>query len=214
MNMDFVFPNDNEEELLEAAASFGYSGICFCYRYGADLIKKNLSAKLKNLKAEENPKLKVYSALLVEEKSLQKLNKKEFDFVILKANKNLQNTLTRFSRKIDFVYGSEFISGNDSLHSRKSGVNHVVCNLMKENNISMVVSLKDLICSMHLDPKKFAQLLGRISQNIILARKYKLNLKFVSFAEDKYGMRSRHDMIALLIVLGMHPKEAKDALSL
>jgi|SRR3989344_3060293 len=212
--MDFVFPDDNEEELLDAAVSFGYSSLCFCYGYSNTLAKKDISARLKKLKAYETKKIKIYCALMAEDKSIQNLNKNEFDLLILKADKNLQNTLTRFSRKIDLIYSSESVSGNDSLHSRKSGFNHVLCNIMKENDIGMIVSLNDLTSLMHSDSKRFATFLGRISQNIRLAKKYKLKLKFASFATDKYGMRSRHDMIALLIMLGMHPKEAKNALSI
>ncbi len=206
MHIDFVFPQNNEEELIAIAPSFGYVAICFCYEYtpsANNLIRE----KIEPLKLKSNTAgVKVYSAALCDEKTISKA--KGFDFIIFKANKDLRSNLEKFWRKINFVYGSEFISNKDSMHNKNSGLNQILCKMLDECDIKLIFSFKDIIT---LDNRKFAQFIGRVKQNIKLARKYKLEVKLGSFAQNIYGMRSKHDLIALLIVLGMHPKEAKDA---
>ncbi|MBS3159071.1 hypothetical protein J4206_07340 [Candidatus Woesearchaeota archaeon] len=209
MHIDFVFPQNNEEELIGIASSFGYAAVCFCYEYNAS--NNNLMReKIRALKSKSNvTNLKVYSAVLCDEKTISKA--KDFDFIIFKANKDLRINLEKFWRKIDFVYGAESVSSKDSMHNRNSGLNQILCKMLDECGIKLILSFKDIIT---LDNKKFAQFIGRVKQNIKLARKYKLEVKLGSFAQNIYGMRSKHDLIALLIVLGMHPKEAKNSMSL
>ncbi|MBI2136536.1 hypothetical protein HYU06_05685 [Candidatus Woesearchaeota archaeon] len=203
MHIDFVFPQNNEEELIGIASNFGYSAVCFCYE-PTKLNANSIQKKISSISLKHN--LKVYSAALSDEKTISKA--KGFDFIIFKANKDLRSNLEKFHRKIDFVYGAESVSSKDSMHNRNSGLNQILCKMLDECNIKLILSFKDIIT---LDNKKFAQFIGRVKQNIKLARKYKLGVKLGSFAQNIYGLRSRHDLIALLIVLGMHPKEAKNA---
>jgi RNase P/RNase MRP subunit p30 len=57
-------------------------------------------------------------------------------------------------------------------------------------------------------------ILGRIMQNIKLARKYKMKIKLASFARNPYELRDCNDLLSFGILVGLHPSEAKKALTL
>ena len=107
-------------------------------------------------------------------------------------------------KKIKILANPHVNSLNDSLHHRSSGLNQVMCRLMHENDIALGVSLNSLY-----DPV----LLGRFKQNIKLCRKYKVRILFFTFAESKYELRGREDMLGFLRAIGMTGKEAKNALN-
>lgn len=213
MHIDFVCPKDNEEELLRMAASLGYSGICFCYAFSKfQANKEKILVEINKLR-KENKSIKIYSAIIFEESNVPKLNSlskssKEIDFVILTASKNSRFILERYGKKIDYLLNSENLSSKDSFHYRKSGLNQVVCRLLKENDVKLLISFNNFLT---LENNEFSTFTGRVKQNIKFARKYKIQAQLGSFAKDGFELRSKHDLIALLIVLGMHPKEAKNA---
>ncbi len=112
------------------------------------------------------------------------------------------------NKKVDILLSPERGAYKDFIHHRNSGLNQVLCKLMQKNEISYGINIKELI----FDKNKKA-LIGRISQNIKLCRKYKIRMMAASFAEQEFEMRDQGDMQSLLKVLGMTPKEAKEALN-
>ncbi len=212
MHIDYVCPKDNEEELLNRVIAFGYSAVCFCYAFSDfDTRKDKLFSSISKLK-KKNPDTKVYTGIFFTEESLKKSAnlQKYYDFIFLLATKNLQETLSR-TKNLHFIYGLETLHVKDSLHHRKTGINQVISRMLAENEIKVILSFKNLLDSSN---PRLPQTLGRFKELIKLSRKFKFKLNLASFASDQYGLRSKHDLIALLIVLGMHPKEAKDALRL
>jgi RNase P/RNase MRP subunit p30 len=201
MAIDFVSPNNNEKELVQIAESLGYSSLCFCYPYS----KNFLFPKLTSIK------LKLFTAFIFNEKNISKINSSKANLNILQNNSNLRNIIETHRNKIDYALDIETSSRSDFLHHRNSGLNQIICTLLKENKIRPLLSFNNLL---NTSTKNLPIYIGRIKQNIKLARKYKLNSQLASFATQKYDMRPKHDLIALLIILGMHPKEAKDALKL
>ena len=114
-----------------------------------------------------------------------------------------------FNKKgMSIITGLEKIERVDSLHQRRSGFNQVLAKIAKKNKIALVFNFNDII-----DSKKKSQIMGRISQNIKICRKYKVEMIIASFAKYKYQMRNPSDLMSLFILLGMTPKEAKDALN-
>ncbi len=107
-------------------------------------------------------------------------------------------------KKIKILVNVHTNNLRDNLHFRSSGLNHVLCRLCSENNVAVGFSLDSI-----LD----AKLLGRMKQNIMLCRKYKVKMRFFSFAKNKYEMRGREDVLGFLRSIGMTGKEAKEAMS-
>lgn len=184
--IDFVFPENNEAEFIAMAKKLGYSAICFVY-------------SLKDFKRFESKDLKVYSAILTEEK-FEKA-KQIADFVFAKANGNTRGLIE--NKRVNFIYGFEESVRRDFIHYRNSGLNQVLCNLMREKNLKYFLSLTHLISSE--DPQFF----GRAAQNIRFCDKFKVGVNFGSFALDPLEMRAASDVASLLKVLGLkNPKKA------
>ena len=82
-----------------------------------------------------------------------------------------------------------------------------MCAIMKKNKTSLALSFNQILKAR---PKRRAEIMGRMAQNIMLCRKYKVKVIITSFATDPYEMRSPHDLMALGRMLGMDTKQVKD----
>jgi len=99
--------------------------------------------------------------------------------------------------------------GKDALHYRHSGLNQVICKLANKNKVAIAFSFSRILKA---DEKERIRLFGKIMQNIRFCRKYKVKMILASFALDKYEMRNAQDLRSFALVIGMTPKEAKEAL--
>jgi len=86
----------------------------------------------------------------------------------------------------------------DFSKQRNSGLNHVLVKIAKKNNIEIGIDLDEIIAASSV---KLAQILSRVSQNIVLCNKAKVKMKFI-FLEKK-NERNIHDLKSLGLVLGM-----------
>lgn len=189
--LDIVFPNENEQEFIEAAKSLGYSQLIFVY------------SDVKKIKKISNH----YSALLVEPNQVKQFKGKA-DFIVVKAQEETsRHTIEKM--KPDLMFGFEESEKKDTMHQRYSGLNHVSCELASRNKVKILFSFSSILNSFG---EKRAVLFGRISQNISLCRKYKVKTLIASFAKNTSEMRSAKDLQSLFIILGMHPKEAKESM--
>lgn len=140
-------------------------------------------------------------------RDLQKKLDKEHGLRIVLGSKNNRTAVE--ARKVDILLSPEKSIKKDSLHHRNSGLNHVTCKLAQKNKIAIGFNFNDVLVSNGL---KRAKILGRMMQNVKLCRKYKLRMLLGSFANDKWQMRAKNDLISFGIVLGMHPEEAQNSL--
>ena len=85
----------------------------------------------------------------------------------------------------------------DKLKQRDSGFNHVLAKIAKKNNITIGISLDEIINSRE---KNKSEILSRVEQNIKLCNKNRLKMKFISLNKNK---RDIYDLRALGLVLGM-----------
>ena len=200
MKVDIVFPNNNEEKLIETAEKLDWNGLCFAYRF-----QQNISLlEEKTEKLRQKTKLKLFIGAAADSKDIQKA-KNIFDLVIIKSTENDQQILEKSNP--DLIFGMELTAKRDYSHFRQSGLNQVLCRLANKKNIIFAMPL-----SIILKSEDKPKILGRIMQNITLCRKFKANLAFCSFAENPYEMKSSNDLMSLAIALGMEYHEAKDAL--
>ena len=129
------------------------------------------------------------------------------DIVIAKGGSDELNRKLIEDKRTDILLDPE-PETYDKLHYRSSGLNHVLCKLAKKNNVCIAFSFRRMLYS-----KNRALLFGKIMQNIKLCRKYKVNVVFGSFAENKWEMRSPHELKTLMQCLGMRAEEEKKSLS-
>ncbi len=91
--------------------------------------------------------------------------------------------------------------GKQMLYQQDSGLNQVLCKIAKNNNITLIIDLKDI----QGDKQQKAVILAKIIQNLRLIKKYKP--KFKVKGKNKYQSAS------LLLVLGLPTNMIKQALS-
>lgn len=133
------------------------------------------------------------------------------DFNIVVGGTDKTNRKAVENKKIDILLSPEKGRKNDFLHSRNSGLNHILCKLAKENDIAIGFSFRDVLNAKN--SKERSKLIGRMQQNVRFCRKFKTKIVLASFAKNKYEMRNAKDLLAFAQVLGMTPAEAKKALS-
>jgi len=179
--IDIVQPRNNETSLINKARELGYSGVCFIYD------ESNTPKTLLELKD-----FKIATAVLTQ--NPQKHKKK-----IIFSDSNDVN-LIKQKPKILFNIEEE----KDSMHQRRSGLNQVICKLMKEKGVSYGISINLILKSNERD-----KLIGRIIQNIKLCQKYNVDIVVGSFATKPFEMRNPGDIESFIRLLGVkNPKKS------
>ena len=199
--IDIVFPAKNEKKFFSIALKLGIKSLCLVYAG-----KKINDATLVAAKEEASRLgIKAYFAVLDGNK-LDPLSKA--DFRLAKANENTRRILENASA--DIIFGFESLERKDSLHYRRSGLNQVLCEFARKNKIHIGIPFSDLLNSNEVYRSVMK---GRIAQNIMLCRKYKVSMVAASFASSPYEMRCPHDMRSLLLSLGMDGKLANETMA-
>ncbi|MBW3011852.1 hypothetical protein KY311_01585 [Candidatus Woesearchaeota archaeon] len=170
---DIVFIESNEQEFVEMAKRLGYSELCF--------VGKN-QKQASDGAADAN--LKIKSAAICT-KRIEKA-----DVVLLNSNNR-----SLIKKRPDYVFGIE--GKRDSMHKRDSGLDVATVKEMKQFGVGYAINFSEI-----LDSDDREGLLGRIMQNIMLCKKYKVPIKIFSFAKQPLEMRNLEDLKAFARVLG------------
>jgi hypothetical protein len=186
MLIDIVFPENNEAEFIAMANRLGYDALVFIYFGKKDLPKTEM---------------KLLKGIVVDEKTSGRPN---MDVVL--ARMPSRQLIERL--KPDIIYELEQDARKDYMHQRNSGLDHINAAICNKRGISVGFSF----ASLFLEHRP--RTIGRMKQNMMLCRKYKLHMTIGSFARSPYMMRSPQDLASLFITLGMHQKEAKEGLML
>jgi len=174
---DVVIPNGNEEDFIDMALSSGYSQICFLVEDS----RYSYASK----------RIGVKKALLVKSVNQISKSRKNFDFIFANAERKF------FESKIDYIINAELFDRKDSFHFKRTALNQVHAKLAKSNNIAVLFSFSNLLSNRRI------QTLGRMFQNAILVKKYKLQSNAFSLTKDPTSMKSRNILDALIRVLGV-----------
>lgn len=94
----------------------------------------------------------------------------------------------------------------DNLHHRNSGLDSTLAKLCHDHDVLVGINLANLRT---LDAKT----MGRVMQNIALCRTHKAKMAVFSNAKRIEELANPDDIVSLLRVLGMSPKEAKDTMT-
>lgn len=186
MLIDIVFPENNEAEFISMAKRLGYDALVFVYNGKKDLPKCEM---------------KLLKGIAVDDRTSGRPNN---DVVL--ARMPTRQLIERL--KPDIIYELEQDARKDYMHQRNSGLDHINAAICKKHGMSVGFSF----ASLFLEHRP--RTMGRMKQNIMLCRKYKLHMTIASFARSPYMMRSPHDLASLFITLGMHQKEAQEGIML
>lgn len=191
------------EEVISLAEGLGWSGVCLTT---SDTKKRPHIA---------SDKLEVFWGVTVSAKSEAELKKKSreaidsADLVLFEGGGEV-NRLAAESWEVDLLCHPEKGIEKDLMDQRNSGVDEVILKLMAEHGIGIEFNLSQILNSYGMTR---AQVIGRMRQNIVLARKYGVSMILTSGASECWGLRSPQDMIAVAEILGMNQAEAKASVS-
>ena len=186
MNPDIVFPNGNENEFLEIAEKLGFKSIVLAYN-GIDKIPKKLP----------DSKIKISTAIVAEEKQIQKAKSKA-DLVLFKSTGNDRWVFEK--SQADIIFGLEAAQKKDFMHHRASGLNQVLCKIAAQKGKAIAFDFSAVLNSKGM---LRAQIIGRMMQNARFCRKYKVKAILASFAKSPYEMRASKDLEAFFATIGL-----------
>ncbi len=170
--IDIVFPKENEKEFIMIAEKLGHSGLIFVYDKPKDI-----------LQLQTGTKIKLFST------TAKKIIQTRGD-----ARPLFEKT------KNAIIYGLEN-QEKDFTKLRNSGLNEVICEIAKKNNLTIGLSISSI-----LDPKRKSIILGRMMQNVMLCKKKKVQIIIASLTDNPWQMRSQIDLLALAKELGLEGK--------
>ena len=177
--LDIVFPHNNEKELAEMALSFGYSELWLAYEE-KQLPKEKLQFKGLKIKiAVVNPKNPAKA-------------RRSSD--VLLADKDARHYLEKTDA--DIVFSLEAKATKDFMKQRNSGLNQVLCSIAAKRSKTYGFNFRDILFA-----KNRPDIMGRMMQNMMLCRKYKVKTIFFSGAKEPLEMRNHRDLKGLFGIL-------------
>ena len=195
--MEIVLPKNNEMEFIEIASRLGIRKLYFLYNFGEYIQKigKNLESM------EKQNKVHIEAGLIVNQKNMGKALQHS---KLLVAKSSDRDRILVESKKISIIYGFEESHRKDYLHQRASGLNHVICELARKNNVAIGFSYSSLL---NKNPETTSLIIGRMMQNIRLCRKYNVKSIIASFSQNPYELRARHDITRMFAIMGIDQKK-------
>ena len=203
MIKDIVFPQNNETEFLEIAGRLGIKKLYFAYDF-SEFSNKNIQKKLESI---ENKKINFEAVFLVNQKNFGSAAKQP---IALAAKSSEKDRLFIESKKVKLIYGFEESGRRDFIHQRASGLNHVLCELARKNNVAIGFSYSSITNS---NKAQAAVIMGRLMQNISLCQKYKAKTVIASFSGNPYELRSYHDLASIFRFMGMDDNKINNSFS-
>lgn len=188
MSVDFVVPENNQEEFIKIATKLGIKKLYFLYDFEDYAEERMLDLNESKVDTE--------AALIVNHKNLNKAAKAN-KMLVAKSSENDRALIE--SKKISIIYGLEENEKRDSLHQRASGLNHVLCELARKNNVAIGFAYSSLL---NKSNQEISLIMGRMMQNIALCQKYKVRMILASFSKNPFEIRARHDATSLFSMLG------------
>ena len=204
MLKEIVLPNNNEEEFAGIASKLGIKKLFFIYDF--DKFEEKIREKVGKIEGYNGIKIEI--GFLVSQKNIKKACKKS-SLIVVKSSE--QDRFFIEGKKISLIYGFEEIGKKDFMHQRASGINHIMCDILKKNNITVGFPYSSLFNKNEIAS---SILIGRMMQNIKLCEKYKVKAAIGAFSENPFDLRAPHDIRCLFLSLGMEPKNNRESFAI
>ena len=144
---------------------------------------------------------------LIDAKNLRELRSKLVNArntVIVNGGNEIINRFCLENDKVNILLSPESNKERDFMHSRNSGLNHILCKIACENNKAIGINFNFLL---EMNEHERIITLGRIIQNIKLCRKYKVKVYIVNIIKKWNDERSAKDLKSFGNILGLSLKE-------
>lgn len=195
-----------EFEIIDTLSKFNYHGACIFYdprKYS----NKEIDESFNGLQSRTD--LKLYHGVYIKEANPQVMSKqvqhfyKKADLIMVSGGDSKLNRAICEMPQVDII-------NHPYKNNKNSGINHVLANLLVENNITVNINIMDI-----LNNHGFyrAKILSQINQLIHLQKKFNFRMILSSGSRSFYDVRSPNDMINLSSLMNMDEEFAKKALS-
>jgi ribonuclease P/MRP protein subunit RPP1 len=192
------------EQLASMANELGYRGICFSEYFKNEVQIKKLCTEINKVKQKVGIEIFLgFEARSPKELFMLKERRKMFDVLLVGGGDLQLNREAAETPEVDILTHPE-------LGRQDSGMNHVMMKLARKNNVAIEINFRNILIE---SKNSRSKLLGRIQNNIKLAKKFKVPIILCSGAVSHFEMRDPHVMISMATQLGLDLKPAKDALS-
>jgi ribonuclease P/MRP protein subunit RPP1 len=132
------------------------------------------------------------------------------DIVLVEGGDEEVNRAASECWEVDVLCHPEKMQSKDLMDQKNSGIDHVTARFMAEKCIALEINLSELLDSYGMYR---SQVMGRMRQNVMLAKKYGTPLIITTGAGDKYSLRSARDMLSVGLSLGMDEDLARKSLT-
>lgn len=132
----------------------------------------------------------------------KEIDKSKDERIIVVARDEDFNRKVLENKKVYMLLFNDFF-GKDKLKQRDSGLNHVLCKIARDNDIKIGIDVKKLFS---LSYKELSFALARVSQNVELCRKFKVDIILVNVKG-----KDKEDLKAFMLTLGADTLMAKKA---
>lgn len=154
----------------------------------------------------------VYSTNPIKAKNPKELRKKiqasKEDIVVVLGGNDAINKAALSNKKTNILLDPDLTRGKDFMHHKNSGLTVENINLAKKNNIFIGFSFQRL-----LNCQDLHKTLSRMSQNVKICRKYKVNIILANFAYLEKERKNSHVLRSLGHIINMSTDEIKDSLN-
>jgi len=132
------------------------------------------------------------------------------DLILVDGGEEAVNRKASECWEVDIISHPDRNSSKDFMHQRNSGIDHIMARFMQDRCIAIEINFAEVLNSYGI---LRARILGRMMQNVILARKYNTPVVITSGAQDRWGLRAPRELMAFGKCMGMTDLEAKNAVS-
>lgn len=124
-----------------------------------------------------------------------KENKNKFIIVRVESEEMLRFVLEKTTAQM--VFGQEMVNLKDSVHFLRGGLDQITCKIAASQGKIIGFSFVDI-----LESSFQGKVMGRMSFNLKLCKKYGVKTFFGNFSTSFYEMRSRKDLESFFRILG------------
>lgn len=181
-SIDIVFPKNNEEVFIKTARALGTKELIFIYA----------PKDYKEWKTEEKG-ITIKTAVLVSPKDARDA-KKKYPLILVKSDRETERWVVEHAQPF-LLYSFEWHERKDFMHHRNAGLTDVLAKQMAEEKVAYGFPVADFICA---SKELQSILLGRMRQNVMIAKKYKVEIILASFANEPLLLRNLRDVWSLV----------------
>jgi RNase P/RNase MRP subunit p30 len=205
MFADIVFPDGKEKDFIKMAERLSIPALALTYEHGNKKDYRPLREKIAAL--QKKTQVSLFLALQAKQSDIGRA-RRFCDLLIVRSTPTDRAVIER--KEVDCLFGLEGSHRKDPMHFRASGMNQVIGKIMSDNGIILCMPFSWVLDE---DGERRATIIGRIMQNMRIAKQFKVKAAWASFATHPYDMRSMHDMASIGVTFGMDAAQAKDAIN-